>query len=101
MFSMMYSTMMPRPRMLPRKLATDAMTIELAAERGDWETVNDAHDRLIGLYEEYRATYTNLLLQGAHRPAKEEPRSEGVESADPSRQEKAETYSGLSDSMSC
>jgi hypothetical protein len=53
---------------LGRQIATTAMTIELAAERGDWETVHQGHDRLIGLYEEYRATYTNLLGQGLHRP---------------------------------
>jgi hypothetical protein len=33
---------------LARKVATEAMTIELAAERGDWEAVHDADDRLIG-----------------------------------------------------
>lgn len=52
---------------LARKIATEAMAIELAAERGDWEAIHDAHDRLIGLHEEYRAghdgwQYQNLNL---------------------------------------
>jgi hypothetical protein len=81
---------------LSRQIATRAMTIELAVERRDWETVHDAHDRLIGLYEEYRATYLSLLSQGAHRPAKETAQRFGGEIADP-----AEKYSGASDSMSC
>jgi hypothetical protein len=52
---------------LGRQIAATALTIELAAERGDWETVHQGHDRLIGLYEEYRAAYVRLLAQGAHR----------------------------------
>jgi hypothetical protein len=75
---------------LGRHIAASALTIELAAERGDWETIHQGHAWLIALYEEYRATYTNLLVQGAHRPAREELRS-GGESAGP--QEKAETFS--------
>jgi hypothetical protein len=45
------------------------MTVELAAERGDWEIVHQSHEGLVELWDEYRATYVRLLVQGAHRPA--------------------------------
>lgn len=50
-----------------RNLATEALTLELAAERGDWEVVHVQHDLLVALQAEYRMTYRRLLLSRAHR----------------------------------
>ena len=50
---------------LARQIASSAMTIELATDRGDWEAVQDGHGRLIGLYKEYRATYKACWPRGS------------------------------------
>jgi hypothetical protein len=44
-----------------REVTTAALTIELAAERGDWETVHRVHDALVPLLYEYRLAYRSVL----------------------------------------
>jgi hypothetical protein len=48
-----------------REVTTAALTIELAAERGDWETVHNTHDRLVPLFYEYRLAYRDVLSHRA------------------------------------
>jgi hypothetical protein len=50
-----------------RKIMTAAMTLELAADRGDWETVHQMHELLLVLHGEYREQYRGLLRLGTPR----------------------------------
>ncbi|MGB6454799.1 MAG: hypothetical protein WBH47_09955 [Streptosporangiaceae bacterium] len=52
---------------ISRRLMAAAMTVELAIERGDWETVHSTHDLLVALYSEYREQYRGLLVHNLHR----------------------------------
>jgi hypothetical protein len=42
---------------IARRIATEALSAELAAERGDWETVDATDERLALLFAEYRLLY--------------------------------------------
>lgn len=47
----------PRPEQLApvaRRISAEALSAELAAERGDWETVEATYERLALLFAEYR-----------------------------------------------
>jgi hypothetical protein len=40
-----------------RRISTEALAAELAAERGDWATVHATYERLAVLFAEYRLLY--------------------------------------------
>lgn len=44
-----------------RRISTEALSAELAAERGDWETVHLSYERLALLFAEYRLLYVQCL----------------------------------------
>lgn len=52
---------------ISRAVASSALTIELAAERGDWEKVHEQHEIIKDLFEEYRAAYKRLLIERVGR----------------------------------
>jgi hypothetical protein len=46
-----------------RRISTEALSAELAAERGDWETVQATYERLAVLFAEYRLIYVRCLRE--------------------------------------
>ena len=46
---------------IARRISTEALAAELAAERGDWDMVHATYERLAGLFAEYRLTYVQCL----------------------------------------
>ena len=46
---------------IARRISTEALAAELAAERGDWETVHATYQRLAILFAEYRLAYEQSL----------------------------------------
>jgi hypothetical protein len=60
---------------IARRISTEALAAELAAERGDWETVHATYERLAVLFAEYRLLYLQCLTTGDDSEAR---RSFGV-----------------------
>jgi hypothetical protein len=46
---------------IARRISAEALSAELAAERGDWETVQATYQRLVVLFAEYRLSYVRCL----------------------------------------
>jgi hypothetical protein len=46
---------------IARRISTEALSAELAAERGDWDTVRATYERLAMLFAEYRLIYVQCL----------------------------------------
>jgi hypothetical protein len=46
---------------IARRISAEALSAELAAERGDWETVHATYERLALLFAEYRLRYVQCL----------------------------------------
>jgi hypothetical protein len=49
-----------------RSISVEALSAELAAERGDWNAVHAAYERLALLFAEYRLLYVQCLAVNAH-----------------------------------
>jgi hypothetical protein len=59
-------TKLPLPRReqlarTARRISTEALSAELAADRGDWEMVRATYERLALLFAEYRLLYMQCL----------------------------------------
>lgn len=61
----------PQPRLkrsapIARRISAEALSAELAAERGDGETVHATYERLALLFAEYRLAYVQCLARHEH-----------------------------------
>jgi hypothetical protein len=52
---------------IARKISAEALSAELAAERGDWQTTQDSYDRLALLFAEFRLGYVQALAARRRR----------------------------------
>jgi hypothetical protein len=50
--------------LIARRISTEALAAELAAERGDRETVHATYERLAVLFAEYRLAYVQFVGPG-------------------------------------
>jgi hypothetical protein len=51
-----------------RRISAEALSAELAAERGDWDTVRATYERLALLFAEYRLLYAQCLAAPSNTP---------------------------------
>ncbi len=52
-----------------RRISAEALSAELAAQRGDWATVHATYERLALLFAEYRLLYVQCLATQADSSA--------------------------------
>ena len=60
----------PEPQrlaLIARRISTEALSAELAANRGDWETVRTTYESLAELFAELRLCYVKSLANEHHR----------------------------------
>lgn len=56
-----------RLALIARRISTEALSAELAANRGDWETVRRTYESLAVLFAELRLAYVRALAGDDHR----------------------------------